>query len=175
MTKFITEVFCSLKTALCLVGKPFRCRPPKSPPKCCSGTCVFFAVVARFLNRFCLGVWLRRAYHSQKHNLNLLSHDTAIALISHVVAAGYRIESVFVDTVGDPAKYAAKIRTAFPAIASVVVTTKADSKFPIVSAASIVAKVTRDAQLKHWQFAERDVHDVNFGSGYPAGTTTAYV
>lgn len=48
---------------------------------------------------------------------------------------------------------------------------KADSLFPIVSAASICAKVTRDAALKNWKFVEKPGEDIdsNWGSGYPNG------
>lgn len=45
---------------------------------------------------------------------------------------------------------------------------KADQKYPAVAAASIIAKVTRDKEIKkiHKQINE------NFGSGYPADPTT---
>lgn len=47
---------------------------------------------------------------------------------------------------------------------------KADSIYPIVSAASIVAKVTRDHTLKVWRFKEGlEMDHTEFGSGYPGG------
>lgn len=53
----------------------------------------------------------------------------------------------------------------------ITVSKKADSLFPIVSAASICAKVTRDAALKNWKFNEKPGEDIdsNWGSGYPNG------
>lgn len=45
------------------------------------------------------------------------------------------------DTVGDPAKYQGKLANLFPNIPTIVVSKKADSIYPVVSAASICAKV----------------------------------
>lgn len=47
---------------------------------------------------------------------------------------------VYVDTVGDPGKYEMKLSKNFPSI-KFVVAKKADSLYPVVSGASIVAKV----------------------------------
>ncbi len=47
---------------------------------------------------------------------------------------------------------------------------QADALYPIVSAASIVAKVTRDRALLHYTPEEQGLEvDRNFGSGYPGG------
>ncbi|KAJ6668089.1 hypothetical protein lerEdw1_016412 [Lerista edwardsae] len=78
-----------------------------------------------------------------------------------------RRQSVFVDTVGPAEKYQEKLKQQFPGL-EVTVKPKADSLFPVVSAASICAKVARDRVVKNWKFLEA-LEDVNldYGSGYP--------
>lgn len=78
---------------------------------------------------------LRRA----KVNLNTISFESAMGLIRNTLDLGVFLTEVFVDTVGDPGKYQDMLTTKFPGI-RFTVSKKADSLFPIVSAASIVAK-----------------------------------
>ncbi|KAL6327923.1 hypothetical protein AAG906_027334 [Vitis piasezkii] len=79
---------------------------------------------------------------------------------------------VYVDTVGDAEKYRLKLSERFPAV-KFVVAKKADSLYPVVSGASIVAKVTRDRALRDWVLVEtaENMHR-NFGSGYPGDPET---
>ncbi|XP_042306229.1 ribonuclease H2 subunit A isoform X1 [Sceloporus undulatus] len=102
-----------------------------------------------------------------KYNLNALSHDTAIGLIQHALDSGVQIAEVFVDTVGPAEKYQEKLKQQFPEL-EVTVKPKADSLFPIVSAASICAKVARDQVVKNWKFVEKlENVESDYGSGYP--------
>ncbi|KAF9557028.1 DNA replication licensing factor mcm8 [Mortierella alpina] len=111
----------------------------------------------------------------EKYNLNALAHDTTIQLIRETLASGVNLKEVYVDTVGPPETYQKKLERLFPSITTIVVAKKADSKYPIVSAASICAKVTRDDVLRHWIFAESGMEETvsrQFGSGYPSDPKT---
>jgi ribonuclease H2 subunit A len=101
-----------------------------------------------------------------KYNLNELSHDTAMSLVDEIYTnQKLNIGQVYLDTVGDPLKYEAKLKARFPKL-NFKVSKKADSLYPCVSAASICAKVTRDSVLKNWIFNEK-IEVKSYGSGYP--------
>ncbi len=87
-------------------------------------------------------------------SLNAVSHASAANLLRAVLALGVRVTRVFVDTVGDPGAYQAKLSRAFGPGIAFTVCPKADALYPCVSAASIAAKVTRDRVLRDWVFAE---------------------
>jgi ribonuclease H2 subunit A len=87
----------------------------------------------------------------QKTSLNVISHNAAAQLIQFALDGGANIKEVFVDTVGDPGKYQTWLSSQFPGI-SITVTAKADALYPIVSAASVVAKVCRDRTLASWKW-----------------------
>lgn len=113
-----------------------------------------------------------------KYNLNLISHDHAISLIQRAIDFltekndQSELTEVFIDTVGDPAKYQEKLEQLFPSL-DITVSKKADALFPVVSAASIAAKVTRDRLLSEWNFTEKGLHfHKKFGSGYPGDGVT---
>lgn len=102
-----------------------------------------------------------------KVNLNEISHNSAIGLVRTVIDMGVLLTEVklylsefgllllsslalkftlllgkvYVDTVGDAQKYQNKLSEIFPAV-KFVVAKKADSLYPVVSGASIVAKVS---------------------------------
>jgi ribonuclease H2 subunit A len=89
---------------------------------------------------------------------------------------------VYVDALGATGPYERLLSSHFPGI-NFTVTAKADSKFKIVGAASVAAKVTRDAWIEGWIF-EEDANECSemtgvqavkrlwsqeVGSGYPSG------
>ncbi|KAL3268701.1 hypothetical protein HHI36_007804 [Cryptolaemus montrouzieri] len=111
-------------------------------------------------------------YSRSKYSLNQVSMDAAIGLIKAAIKAGVNIEHIFVDTVGPAEKYQKYLHSIFPKY-KVTVAAKADSTYPIVSAASICAKVVRDHALDAWQFKEGNNSDFKaFGSGYPGDPVT---
>ncbi|MFQ6640271.1 hypothetical protein Gotur_014930 [Gossypium turneri] len=143
---------------------------------------------------FLLQDFTRLIINRNKVNLNEISHDSAIGLINRVLNMGvllteilleYSDQSkgitrlmkengglVYLDTVGDADKYRIKLSERFPSI-KFVVAKKADSLYPVVSGASIVAKVTRDRALREWVLEEtsENMHR-SFGSGYPGDPET---
>lgn len=110
-------------------------------------------------------------YRRSKISLNEVSMNSAIGLVNKAIEAGVNVTEVYVDTVGPSEKYQAKLEKLFPGI-KIVVEKKADSSYPVVSAASICAKVSRDHALRAWRFRENSVKYNELGSGYPNDPVT---
>jgi ribonuclease H2 subunit A len=111
------------------------------------------------------------------YNLNAQAMDATVELIKGVYARGVNIQEIYVDTIGQPAAYQAKLQRVFPS-ARITVAKKADSLYPCVSAASVCAKVSRDAALEvlydAFAAAQAGASDgeaaegMAWGSGYPS-------
>lgn len=99
------------------------------------------------------------------------------------------IRQVYVDALGPTKAWEQQLSSVFPNI-SFTVTAKADSKYKIVGAASVAAKVTRDTCIEGWVFdeerplllqesspfwsksgkqKEERLWESEVGSGYPGG------
>jgi ribonuclease H2 subunit A len=109
------------------------------------------------------------------YNLNAQAMDATVELIHGVVEErGVDVKEVYIDTIGNPQTYQKKLERIFPAL-KITVAKKADSLYPCVSAASVCAKVTRDAALdvcyyemvRNWKKPGQDVVE-GWGSGYPS-------
>jgi len=122
------------------------------------------------------------------YNLNAQAMDATIALIQGVYKRGVNVREIYIDTIGNPATYQKKLERVFPT-AKVTVAKKADSLYPCVSAASVCAKVTRDAALEvlYESYVSRPemnedtdmssttveakiAEEESWGSGYPSDT-----
>lgn len=119
-----------------------------------------------------------------QYNLNAQAMDATIALIKEVMAQGVNVKEIYIDTIGKPEVYQKKLERIWPTV-RITVAKKADSLYPVVSAASVCAKVTRDAALdvcyEPYQGAaaknqntENDTNNViAWGSGYPSDARTS--
>ena len=104
-------------------------------------------------------------------NLNNLSHYSAINLIKKVRESGINVKRCILDAVGPPEKYIHLLKGALAdSTIEIIVESKADDTYPVVSAASICAKVTRDFDLNHWKFKEKGLEGISmeYGCGYPS-------
>ncbi|KXJ96865.1 ribonuclease H-like domain-containing protein [Microdochium bolleyi] len=111
------------------------------------------------------------------YNLNAQAMDATVSLIQGVLDRGVNVREVYIDTIGQPHVYQAKLERIFPTL-KITVAKKADSLYPCVSAASVCAKVSRDAALEVLYEARRPVptgeddaapaEAMAWGSGYPS-------
>jgi len=145
----------------------------------------FFEIIKQ-LNNHCLGYEVEildaeflsnRMLEKEKYDLNKISHDSAVYLIESVLKKGVNVVHCYLDTVGKPETYKEFLNSHFKERypnTKFTVAEKADSKYPVVGAASICAKVTRDACIKNWKCKENVGSSISmaFGSGYPADENT---
>jgi ribonuclease H2 subunit A len=134
------------------------------------------------------GGWATRSLSAQdisahmlapnQYNLNAQAMDATIDLIKGVLERGVNVTEIYIDTIGRPDVYQRKLERIWPTI-RITVAKKADSLYPVVSAASVCAKVTRDAALDVAYEPFHGVADtdgapikVAWGSGYPGDART---
>lgn len=107
--------------------------------------------------------WMSESMIQQnRHSLNEISHESAMKLIQITLDKGYNLKHVYLDTVGPPQSYEQKLMNRFMGYdVKFIVAKKADALYPVVSAASICAKVTRDDILENWYFIENHLKHLN--------------
>jgi ribonuclease H2 subunit A len=114
----------------------------------------------------------RNMLRNEPYNLNAMSHDAAIQMIQAVLDAGVKIDTAYIDTVGIADSYRQKLEREFSGHnIKFIVEKKADANYPPCSAASVVAKVSRDSILENWTYSEPEYEAGNnnkYGSGYPS-------
>ena len=105
-------------------------------------------------------------------NLNILESEVAADLIAKLVGrlGAYKVKEVMLDCPSANIRsYLKDMRARVKRDVELKAEHKADLKYPIVAAASIIAKVARDKRIE-------ELHEkagVDFGSGYPGDPRTA--
>jgi ribonuclease H2 subunit A len=108
-------------------------------------------------------------------NLNELAISYVVKMIDKVEECGIRISGIFVDTVGPAAILEQLIKKGLRRKGTrVTVSEKADSRYKVVSAASILAKVTRDSFLERTciELVCKGLEIEKIGCGYPSDPQT---
>ncbi|HDP73791.1 MAG TPA: ribonuclease HII [Candidatus Woesearchaeota archaeon] len=109
------------------------------------------------------------AVESEGYNLNLLECDAMAFLLNEVKS---RPEAVYIDlpstnSLSFTSCFVSKLRE-YNKKVKVIAEHKADDAYPVVSAASVIAKVARDKEIKELE----KKYNVRIGSGYPADPVT---
>ncbi|MEM1703335.1 MAG: ribonuclease HII [Zestosphaera sp.] len=99
-------------------------------------------------------------------NLNELFINAVISSIKTISSTGIQVREVYVDALSSP-KHRKKLLGNIPPNIKLVYEYKADVKYPVVAAASIIAKFLRDTHVNY-------LHSIygDFGSGYPSDPQT---
>ncbi|MCX6707748.1 MAG: ribonuclease HII [Candidatus Woesearchaeota archaeon] len=101
---------------------------------------------------------------SENHNLNWLEADKTIEMLNSL-----KPKTVFIDCPSNNIlAYSNYIRTKLSTKMEIRAEHKADERYLVVGAASIIAKVTRDREIEKL----KEKLGVDFGSGYPSDPTT---
>ena len=104
-------------------------------------------------------------------SLNALSFQAVIRALETIRDDdnGPKVGGIFVDTVGDPEYYRSTLVKALGQdFGTFTIEKKADATYRVVSAASIIAKVTRDTLMKDFIWDEPYLNlSKDYGSGYP--------
>ncbi len=109
------------------------------------------------------------AVEGEHDNLNKLEQRTTVRLIKAALKQR-RIETATIDCpTRNTAKYENELRALLgEETVRLIAENKADENYPVVGAASIIAKVTRDREIR----SVKERIGIDLGSGYPADPST---
>eukprot|EP00457_Paulinella_chromatophora_P007692 gb/GEZN01007716.1/.p1 GENE.gb/GEZN01007716.1/~~gb/GEZN01007716.1/.p1 ORF type:complete len:439 (-),score=60.68 gb/GEZN01007716.1/:161-1477(-) len=125
---------------------------------------IFKEMTEEWLNRAARILSEERCEPAQPEKKRLANQAIVAADLSSI-----NVRTLIVDSWDvTPARLAERLRRALPNVGSVVCEHKADDRYVIVSAASILAKVERDNWLKEYEAT----HKLHLGSGYPVDAVT---
>jgi ribonuclease HII len=103
-------------------------------------------------------------YYVYKNKLNYLEFENMIKIIKEIKPDKVIIDSPIVNT----KKVVEYIKNNLKIDIEIIVENKADKNYPVVSAASIIAKVIRDREIDKI----KEKTNIDFGSGYPSDERT---
>jgi len=106
-------------------------------------------------------------YYVYRNKLNYLEFENMIKIIEEIKPDKVIIDSPLVNT----KKVIEYIKNNLKINVEIIAENKADKKYPIVSAASIIAKVIRDREIDKI----KEKINIDFGSGYPSDERTIEV
>ena len=112
-------------------------------------------------------IYITTHMNSESKNLNQIAKETVVFLLKELKNKCSNVQTVYIDGLGDNIAYKDYLEKYFDF--KFVIENKADSKYQAVSAASIVAKVTRDSFIKE---INSKISQYNIGSGYPSDPNT---
>lgn len=108
-------------------------------------------------------VYITSHMEAGSKNLNEIAKEAVVALLTELRSKCKNVEAVYIDGLGNNEEYKQTLQQHFDY--EFIIENRADSKYQVVSGASIVAKVTRDE-------AVASCDDGRCGSGYPGDPRT---
>lgn len=123
----------------------------------------FFGGIRHFAYYKVHPVYITSHMEAGSKNLNEIAKEAVIALLTELKAKCKSVMAVYIDGLGNNEEYKQTLLQHFDY--EFIIENRADSKYQVVSGASIVAKVTRDEAVAKYD-------NGRCGSGYPSDPRT---
>ncbi len=109
----------------------------------------------------------RKPWEVDSYNINKLFIESVVSIVKLTKGYGHTFDRVIVDSTSSRRELVNALIKEVGSNAEVIVEDRADRKYVVVAAASIVAKCFRDTHVKYLHLKYGD-----FGSGYPSDPKT---